>query len=132
MPADSVDVPVAPDPPKKEECIGQCYVDDEDQCVTTGSVVDGSVVEEESVLCPSHCCDSYREIRSASRDPDGDGLIDEQDQCPEVAEDFDEFRDDDGCPDPDNDEDGILDSEDVCPLDAEDVDGFQDDDGCID
>jgi hypothetical protein len=121
-----------PPAPEKVECIGVCYVDEEDQCVTTGSIVDGSVVEEKKIPCPSSCCDEYRRLHSASRDPDGDGMVDDQDGCPEDAEDFDEFADEDGCPDPDNDGDGILDADDVCPLDAEDIDGFQDDDGCAD
>ena len=36
----------------------------------------------------------------AERDRDGDGLLDEVDQCPEVPEDLDAWRDDDGCPEP--------------------------------
>ena len=42
-------------------------------------------------------------------DSDGDGISDDDDQCPDVAEDRDGFEDADGCPDPDNDDDGILD-----------------------
>ena len=34
------------------------------------------------------------------RDTDGDGYKDPEDGCPEEPEDFDEFRDEDGCPDP--------------------------------
>ena len=71
-----------------------------------------------------------------SRDPwidqDGDGILEPEDICPLVLEDFDGFRDQDGCPDPDNDLDGILDGVDSCPVDAEDMDGFQDSDGCPD
>ena len=37
------------------------------------------------------------------------------DQCPNQAEDFDGFQDDDGCPDFDNDSDGVPDSVDNCP-----------------
>lgn len=95
------------------------------------------------------------------RDSDGDGLLDRNDACPREPEDFDEFEDADGCPDPDNDGDGILDEpdecpetkgpedndgcpvedsdgdgilddEDECPDDPEDVDGFEDEDGCPD
>lgn len=65
-------------------------------------------------------------------DRDGDGYKDDQDQCPDDPEDFDGFRDEDGCPEPDNDKDGILDKEDSCPLDPEDKDGFEDTDGCPD
>ncbi|MGF1466339.1 MAG: OmpA family protein [Sandaracinaceae bacterium] len=65
-------------------------------------------------------------------DRDGDGLVDDEDRCPDEAEDADGFRDEDGCPDPDNDADGILDVDDLCPLAPEDPDGFEDDDGCPD
>ncbi len=67
-----------------------------------------------------------------SGDRDGDGIPDDQDQCPDQPEDFDGFQDDDGCPDPDNDGDGIPDHLDECPDQPEDFDGFQDDDGCPD
>jgi outer membrane protein OmpA-like peptidoglycan-associated protein len=65
-------------------------------------------------------------------DADGDGILDDVDQCPNEPEDFDGFQDEDGCPDPDNDGDGVLDAADGCPNDAEDIDGFQDEDGCPD
>jgi len=63
-------------------------------------------------------------------DRDGDGYKDDVDQCPDEPEDFDGFKDEDGCPDPDNDEDGILDVDDRCPNIPEDRDGDQDEDGC--
>ncbi|MEZ4319591.1 MAG: OmpA family protein [Myxococcota bacterium] len=65
-------------------------------------------------------------------DPDLDGLVGDEDQCPNDPEDKDDFEDLDGCPDLDNDKDGILDQADQCPNDPEDVDGFQDEDGCPD
>jgi outer membrane protein OmpA-like peptidoglycan-associated protein len=65
-------------------------------------------------------------------DSDGDGIMDDVDQCPNDAEDFDGFQDEDGCPDLDNDGDGVLDVADGCPLDPEDIDGFEDEDGCPD
>jgi outer membrane protein OmpA-like peptidoglycan-associated protein len=94
-------------------------------------------------------------------DRDGDGVLDDDDECPDEAEDKDGFEDDDGCPDADNDQDGILDGDDECPDlagvadkngcpdddvdrdgikndvdkcpdDAEDKDEFEDDDGCPD
>ncbi|MEZ4368821.1 MAG: hypothetical protein R2939_21460 [Kofleriaceae bacterium] len=65
-------------------------------------------------------------------DRDGDGYKDDVDECPNEPEDFDEFEDADGCPEPDNDRDGILDDDDECPLDPEDKDGFEDEDGCPD
>jgi outer membrane protein OmpA-like peptidoglycan-associated protein len=63
-------------------------------------------------------------------DRDHDGIMDDEDRCPDVPEDADGFQDEDGCPDPDNDKDGIPDAEDRCPLEAEDIDGFEDEDGC--
>jgi len=66
-------------------------------------------------------------------DEDGDGLLENThaDQCAGLAEDFDGYQDDDGCPE-DNDNDDIPDAEDRCPSTDEDVDGFQDEDGCPD
>jgi outer membrane protein OmpA-like peptidoglycan-associated protein len=68
----------------------------------------------------------------ADRDSDSDGIANNRDGCPYVAEDFDGYQDEDGCPDPDNDGDGVADVDDGCPDEAEDVDGFQDEDGCPD
>ena len=65
-------------------------------------------------------------------DRDGDGYKDDVDGCPDDPEDFDDFEDADGCPDPDNDKDGILDDPDKCPNDPETKNGFQDEDGCPD
>ncbi len=67
-----------------------------------------------------------------SRDSDGDGLVDEVDLCPADDEDFDDFADEDGCPEPDNDDDGMLDGVDQCPLEPEDRDDVNDEDGCPD
>ncbi len=67
-----------------------------------------------------------------NNDSDGDGLLDNRDQCPNDPEDADEFEDSDGCPDPDNDQDGVLDVNDGAPLDPEDKDGFEDEDGVPD
>ncbi|MCX5744191.1 MAG: OmpA family protein, partial [Proteobacteria bacterium] len=91
------------------------------------------------------------------KDTDGDGLLDDVDRCPTVAEDKDGFEDTDGCADPDNDQDGVPDTDDECrdiagklelkgcpdtdgdglpdavdkcPTEAEDKDAFEDDDGC--
>lgn len=70
--------------------------------------------------------------RPLEGDKDKDGIFDFVDQCPDEAEDFDEFEDENGCPDYDNDGDGIADVDDNCPLRAEDADGFRDKDGCPD
>jgi OOP family OmpA-OmpF porin len=65
-----------------------------------------------------------------TRDSDGDGIANNKDHCPLVAEDKDDYMDDDGCPDDDNDEDGVSDAEDKCPNAKEDHDGYMDEDGC--
>jgi outer membrane protein OmpA-like peptidoglycan-associated protein len=65
-------------------------------------------------------------------DRDFDGILDPDDACPDEPEDFDQFEDEDGCPELDNDRDGIPDADDSCPLDPEDADGFADEDGCPD
>jgi outer membrane protein OmpA-like peptidoglycan-associated protein len=66
------------------------------------------------------------------KDTDGDGIIDDEDQCLYQEEDFDGYQDNDGCPDLDNDGDGIPDINDGCQNIPEDLDGFQDEDGCPD
>ncbi|MBI3179162.1 MAG: OmpA family protein, partial [Deltaproteobacteria bacterium] len=53
-------------------------------------------------------------------DRDGDGIMDDVDQCPDEPEDFDTFQDEDGCPDPDNDADTVLDVNDKCPMEPGD------------
>jgi hypothetical protein len=65
-------------------------------------------------------------------DADEDGIGDDDDECPELAEDKDGFEDNDGCPDFDNDDDGVSDEDDRCPKELEDADEFQDEDGCPD
>ncbi len=69
-------------------------------------------------------------VACGSSDIDKDGLPNEVDECPKIAEDRDGFEDNDGCPDPDNDRDKVPDGKDRCPLIAEDLDGFEDADGC--
>jgi hypothetical protein len=51
-----------------------------------------------------------------AHDSDHDGIPDDRDECPDLAEDPDGIQDADGCPEDDADGDGILDSEDACPL----------------
>ncbi|MEM9070565.1 MAG: OmpA family protein [Myxococcota bacterium] len=65
-------------------------------------------------------------------DSDGDGILDDQDECPNEPEDRDEFEDANGCPDPDNDGDGILDQSDMCPNEPENINEWEDQDGCPD
>ncbi|MDH5672265.1 MAG: hypothetical protein OEZ06_08955 [Myxococcales bacterium] len=72
----------------------------------------------------------YYQPRDADRD--GDGVPDERDECPPLAEDLDGFEDGDGCPDPDNDNDLIPDADDLCPNEEALEDQDLDEDGCTD
>ncbi len=65
-------------------------------------------------------------------DSDYDGVADFADECPDVVEDHDGYRDEDGCPDLDDDGDNFPDSEDRCPRQAETPNGYEDEDGCPD
>lgn len=114
---------------------------------------------------PEQCAEKRVTIRDdrpiviTKTDRDGDGILDDVDQCPDEPEDGDGFEDDNGCPDPDNDGDTVLDITDQCPSEPgdpknngcpvadrdgdgvadgtdkcpdipEDVDGVEDGDGC--
>ncbi len=84
--------------------------------VTVGA--DGGVLEGAGAPYPRVLVGvSYEPALS---DRDKDGIPDGFDRCPDVAEDFDRFQDDDGCPEPDNDNDAIIDINDAWPNDAED------------
>jgi outer membrane protein OmpA-like peptidoglycan-associated protein len=65
-------------------------------------------------------------------DRDHDGLSNAQDACPDDPEDFDDFEDEDGCPEIDNDQDRILDVDDACPNEPEVYNELKDEDGCPD
>lgn len=75
---------------------------------------------------------SKKGLKRLYKDNDEDAIADDEDKCPDIAEDFDGFNDEDGCPDYDNDEDGMYDTKDKCPNEAEDFDGYMDRDGCPD
>lgn len=122
---------VEPEPEPPPECLPGCETSDEGLCQTHGSYLDNTTVNQVAIDCDVRCCEPGMQTVNA-KDPDGDGIAGDADQCPNEAEDFDGFQDEDGCPEPDNDGDGILDADDVCPLDAETPNGFQDDDGCAD
>lgn len=67
----------------------------------------------------------------APGDRDGDGILDPDDECPDVPEDRDGYQDEDGCPETqDSDGDGLDDDHDLCPAEPEDQDNYQDADGC--
>ena len=74
-------------------------------------------------------------------DRDYDGIIDDLDDCPYFAENYNKFEDEDGCPDtlveektkyefPDTDGDGIEDRFDNCVNLPETFNDYLDDDGC--
>jgi OmpA-OmpF porin, OOP family len=80
-----------------------------------------------SAPTPAHASNAL-----ASSDDDRDGIAAWADLCPGDAEDFDDWQDEDGCPDADNDTDGLLDAVDQCPTEPETRNGRDDDDGCPD
>ena len=63
-------------------------------------------------------------------DRDGDGILDDADECPRRPENFNQVEDEDGCPEKDTDGDGILDKEDACIDEAETFNSYKDEDGC--
>lgn len=115
----------------------QVYVDEQARCIGIPECPSGK--EAVGEVC-----------ETAKPDQDKDGIEDDNDQCPTVAEDQDGFEDGDGCPEYDNDGDGICDAYftrqlgledssfeeltcsgfDGCPDVPEDLDGFEDGDGC--
>jgi glyoxylase-like metal-dependent hydrolase (beta-lactamase superfamily II) len=83
--------------------------------------------------------DEAYSLRNADRDYDG--IIDEDDQCPQISETFNKFEDEDGCPDtvieekskyefPDTDGDGFEDRIDKCVNLPETFNDYLDHDGC--
>jgi outer membrane protein OmpA-like peptidoglycan-associated protein len=87
---------------------------------------------------PQYCAergfvDTGPKPKPAPGDRDGDGYLDPEDACPDEPENFNGFKDEDGCPDdPDTDGDGLTDSVDSCILEPEDKDTYLDEDGCPD
>jgi outer membrane protein OmpA-like peptidoglycan-associated protein len=85
---------------------------------------------------PQYCAERgfvMAKPKPAPGDRDGDGYLDPEDACPDEPENFNGFKDEDGCPDdPDTDGDGIPDSVDTCVLEPEDKDQYLDEDGCPD
>jgi outer membrane protein OmpA-like peptidoglycan-associated protein len=82
-------------------------------------------------LSPPQYCAARQFVEPGDRD--GDGYADPDDSCPDEPENFQGFKDEDGCPDdPDTDGDGVPDSADQCVLDPEDADKYLDEDGCPD
>lgn len=71
-----------------------------------------------------------------THDRDHDGIPDDEDACPDVPEDRDDFQDADGCPEDDDtrddDGDGVINVDDDCPTEKETINGIEDEDGCPD
>jgi outer membrane protein OmpA-like peptidoglycan-associated protein len=92
--------------------------------------------DRDSVLDQNDDCPDVAGVASnrgcPENDNDHDGILNETDDCPDAAEDNDNFEDEDGCPDNDNDQDGILDAQDKCPLIPETKNELDDTDGCPD
>jgi OOP family OmpA-OmpF porin len=74
-----------------------------------------AVTNANAALANSKECAPKRVLIKTKTDKDGDGILDDVDQCPDQPEDKDLFEDEDGCPDPDNDQDTVLDPLDKCP-----------------
>jgi len=86
-------------------------------------------------LSPPQYCAERGFVEAAPKpapgDRDGDGYLDPEDACPDEPENFNGFKDEDGCPDdPDTDGDGLTDFKDSCVLEPEDKDNYLDEDGC--
>lgn len=80
---------------------------------------------------PAYCAERGLVVQPKPGDRDGDGYLDPEDKCPDEPETWNNFQDEDGCPDdPDTDGDGLPDSKDACPVDPEDKDSYLDEDGC--
>ncbi len=85
---------------------GDSYPDPEDACPQEpGGAPDGCPdrdPDDDGVMAPEDACP--HEVGPAPdgcppADPDQDGLVDPADQCPERPETYNEYLDDDGCPD---------------------------------
>ncbi len=74
----------------------------------------------------------YFQSQQRRKDRDRDGILNEVDQCPDQPETFNDYMDQDGCPEDPNDldGDGIANNLDQCPQKPETVNGAKDDDGC--
>ncbi len=139
--ADAMDMcPASAGPAEQGGCPdsdGDGILDKDDRCKqSVGSAegrgcpdTDGDKLLDPDDLCPTKP-GPIKQGGCPSLDVDGDGVPDDQDTCPEVAEDVDGFEDEDGCPDLDNDQDTIADVDDACPLVPESLNGIDDRDGC--
>jgi outer membrane protein OmpA-like peptidoglycan-associated protein len=76
---------------------------------------DGDGITDNEDQCPD--VPGVPEHKGCPKDTDQDGVRDDLDRCPLDPEDKDGFQDEDGCPDPDNDQDGVVDKVDECPID---------------
>ena len=78
--------------------------------IRAGQHIEIAVENANKALANSKECAPKRVMIKTKSDRDGDGILDENDACPDEPEDVDLFEDEDGCPDPDNDSDGCADN----------------------
>ena len=76
--------------------------------------IETAVENANKALANSKECAPKRVMIKTKSDKDGDGILDENDACPEQPEDIDLFEDEDGCPEDDNDKDTVKDVDDKC------------------
>lgn len=77
-------------------------------------VVTAALVGCGSTAPPTGALSHHEERASSPGDRDDDGVADDRDGCPDVAEDLDLHQDADGCPELDDDHDGVPDLDDRC------------------
>lgn len=132
-------------------------------CLLSVALLGGCAINVKKVPPPGcmkyECAELFENVKplDPNADDDGDGIKNDLDGAPLLAEDKDGDRDEDGIPDTDvpgqaaapkggkggpisklvqkpndADNDGIIDAYDLCYDQPEDVDFFEDDDGCPD
>jgi outer membrane protein OmpA-like peptidoglycan-associated protein len=146
-------VPEPTPPPPPPDTDGDGILDQDDKCPTEAEDLD-KFEDVDGCPDPDNDNDGVPDLRDGRRAADGsvmpaDGLVNFGD-CLNAPEDVDGFRDDDGCPEPDNDNDGVPDAVDGhrtaggvtrdpaqpllgdCANQPEVKNGFEDEDGCPD
>jgi hypothetical protein len=101
-------------------------------CRSDGECLEGEDCRQGHCYDDDLCGTANRPCVPGGVDSDGDGLVDDEDNCPEEPNneqsDLDGDGQGDGC-DPDDDNDGVVDGEDNCPEQPNPDQGDQDSDG---